>query len=63
MSLTVDDIMHLERSTKYREEDIRKWFRSDVDPLSTLSLLHSHLTLKTNVIVAKQAKQKGIKLI
>ena len=29
MSLTVDDIMQLERSTRYKEEDIRKWFRSD----------------------------------
>ena len=29
MSLTVDDIMQLERSTRYKEEDIRKWFRSE----------------------------------
>ena len=27
MTLTVDDIMQLERSTMYKEEDIRKWFR------------------------------------
>lgn len=33
MSLTVDDIMHLERSTKYKEEDIRRWFRSDLQNL------------------------------
>ena len=40
MSLTVDDIIHLERSTRYREEDIRRWFRSDPDTTNIYKLIH-----------------------
>ena len=39
MSLTVDDIMQLERSTRYKEEDIRKWFRSNIFNITESSFL------------------------
>ena len=27
LTLTLDDIMNLERSTEYKEEEIKKWFK------------------------------------